>query len=174
MWYKRTEAQRRYTLFFGSTLLAGAFGGLLASAIGKMDGIRGYSAWRWVFILEGTLTCVIALATFFIISDFPEDAKWLREDERAYVKARLMQDQGKSGAEHRITLYDILDVFKDYKVFLGGIMYFSFIIPAYGKPKENLYKPLFSVFQRDLIASHSERIFIFLSDHHPNLRLQPN
>jgi MFS family permease len=41
MWYKRHEAQKRYTFFFASTTLAGAFGGLLASAIGKMDGICG-------------------------------------------------------------------------------------------------------------------------------------
>lgn len=46
-WYTRAEAQKRYTFFFNSTSLAGAFGGLLASAIGKMDGIRGYQGWRW-------------------------------------------------------------------------------------------------------------------------------
>ena len=51
MWYKRSEAQKRYSFFFGSTSLAGAFGGLLASAIGKMNGMRGYLGWRWVFIL---------------------------------------------------------------------------------------------------------------------------
>ena len=47
-WYKRHEAQKRYTFFFASTTLAGAFGGLLASAIGKMNGIRGYLGWRWI------------------------------------------------------------------------------------------------------------------------------
>jgi MFS family permease len=52
MWYKRAEAQKRYSFFFSSTTLAGAFGGLLASAIGKMDGMRGYRGWRWIFILE--------------------------------------------------------------------------------------------------------------------------
>lgn len=51
MWYKRSEAQKRYSFFFGSTSLAGAFGGLLASVIGKMDGMRGYHGWRWIFIL---------------------------------------------------------------------------------------------------------------------------
>lgn len=51
MWYKREEAQKRYSFFFGSTSLAGAFGGLLASAIGKMDGYNGYRGWRWIFIL---------------------------------------------------------------------------------------------------------------------------
>ena len=33
-------------VFFSSTTLAGAFGGLLASAIGKMGGKEGYSGWR--------------------------------------------------------------------------------------------------------------------------------
>jgi hypothetical protein len=51
MWYRREESQKRFTFFFSSTTLAGAFGGLLASAIGKMDGVRGYRGWRWVFIL---------------------------------------------------------------------------------------------------------------------------
>lgn len=46
MWYKRSEAQRRYSFLFSSVSLAGAFGGLLASAIGTMDGLRGYRGWR--------------------------------------------------------------------------------------------------------------------------------
>jgi MFS family permease len=66
MWYKREEAQKRYSLFFSSTTLAGAFGGLLASAIGKMDGLRGYHGWRWIFILEGTLTTVVGIVFLFI------------------------------------------------------------------------------------------------------------
>lgn len=51
MWYKREEAQKRYSFIFSGSAVAGAFGGLLASAIGKMDGIQGYRGWRWVFIL---------------------------------------------------------------------------------------------------------------------------
>ena len=61
MWYKRSQAQKRFSFFFSSTTLAGAFGGLLASAIGKMNGMRGYLAWRWIFILEGILTMAVAL-----------------------------------------------------------------------------------------------------------------
>lgn len=93
MWYKRSEAQKRYSFFFGSTSLAGAFGGLLASAIGNMSGLRGYSGWRWIFVIgnyksisrfidftdvraEGLLTCVVSFAIYFMIPDFPEEAKW--------------------------------------------------------------------------------------------------
>ena len=63
MWYKRAEAQKRYSFFFSSTTLAGGFGGLLASAIGKMDGMRGYRGWRWVFILGRDSPAVEAART---------------------------------------------------------------------------------------------------------------
>lgn len=132
MWYKRTEAQKRYSFFFSSTTLAGAFGGLLASAIGKMNGLRGYLGWRWIFILEGTLTCVISFIFFFVIPDFPEEAKWLNEDERIFIKNRLLKDQGKSARDRQITVRDVGRVFKDFKIIVGGFMYFGLIVPAYG------------------------------------------
>ncbi|KAK7696636.1 hypothetical protein QCA50_001294 [Cerrena zonata] len=53
MWYRREEAQKRYSFFFSSTTLAGAFGGLLASAIGKMDGMRGIPWLEMGFHLGG-------------------------------------------------------------------------------------------------------------------------
>ena len=132
MWYKRSEAQRRFSFFFGSTSLAGAFGGLLASAIGKMDRMRGHRGWRWIFILEGVLTCVVSFILFFVISDFPEDAQWLTEEERVYVQARLQKEQGRSAVERPIRPTDVLNVFKDYKIFIGGFMYFGLIVTAYG------------------------------------------
>ena len=131
MWYKRDEAQRRFSFFFGSTTLAGAFGSLLASAIGNMDGMRGYHAWRWIFILEGVLTCVVAFAAFFIITDFPEDATWLSKTEKIYVKTRLETDQGISELERKVTGKDVLHVIIDYKTALGTLMYFGLIVPAY-------------------------------------------
>lgn len=131
MWYRRTEAQKRYTFFFASTSLAGAFGGLLASAIGKLDGRLGYRGWRWVFIIEGAITVVIAFAFYFVIPDFPEEAKWLTPAEAAFVKQRLQDDQGRSALERRITPRDVLNCFKDYKFILGGLMYFGMIVPAY-------------------------------------------
>ncbi|KAK5996928.1 MFS transporter prlL [Cladobotryum mycophilum] len=133
MWYKRSEAQRRYSFFFGSTTLAGAFGGLLAAAIGKMDYMHGYRGWRWIFIIEGGLTVLVSFIFFFLLPDFPEEAKWLKDDERAYVAARLRVDQGTgSGRERKVTVKDILGLFKDFKVIAGGFMYFGLIVPAYG------------------------------------------
>ncbi|EPQ52842.1 MFS transporter [Gloeophyllum trabeum ATCC 11539] len=142
MWYRREESMKRYTFFFCSTTLAGAFGGLLASAIGQMDGARGWRGWRWVFIIEGVATVVIAGFLFFLIPSFPEAARFLTEAEREVVKARLADDVGESHYEEdgqdlnkgvrRRKVQDVLAVFKDYKIFLGGLMYFGLIVPAYG------------------------------------------
>lgn len=131
MWYKRSEAQKRFSLFFSSTSLAGAFGGLLASAIGKMDGIRGYRGWRWLFILEGLLTVVFSVVFWFTLPTFPEQANFLTPSERAFVIARLRADQGRSGAERRITFQDFLSCMTDIKVHLGAFMYLGLIVPAY-------------------------------------------
>jgi hypothetical protein len=42
MWYCRHEIQLRTALFFSAASIAGAFSGLLAFAIAKMDGVGGY------------------------------------------------------------------------------------------------------------------------------------
>ncbi len=87
---------------------------------------------RWLFILEGLLTVVVSFVLFFMLPNFPEESKWLTEDERAFVKARLQIEQGKSGRERKTTVRDVGHVFKDIKILIGGFMYFGLIVPAYG------------------------------------------
>ena len=85
-----------------------------------MNGIRGYKAWRWVFIIEGLLTVVVSFLFFFVIPDFPENSKFLTERERAFVKRRIEEDQGKAALERPIRFRDVINVFKDYKVRPGN------------------------------------------------------
>ncbi len=57
-------------------------GGLLAAAISNMDGVGGKPGWAWIFILEGIFTVLCAIASFWILADFPDSAKFLTETER--------------------------------------------------------------------------------------------
>ena len=124
MWYTREEVLRRFSFFFNSSTLAGAFGGLLASAIEKMQGLRGYSGWRWIFILEGLLTIVLAFLSYFMIVDFPEDATWLTEDEREFMQARLMNDSNEK-REPSSMKAGLCAHFKDYKSYLVALLFFG-------------------------------------------------
>jgi len=150
-WYKRDEAQKRFTFFSCSPGLAGAFGGLLAYAISKLDGKAGLASWRWVFVIgtsictfpvvvhlidfvisEGLITVGCATAFFFLISDFPEETKWLSDDEKAFVRARLAEDIGDSQLDAHPTWREVLGVLKDFKLILGGLASFGLVVPGYG------------------------------------------
>lgn len=127
-WYEREQAQKRFTVYFCSVILASAFGGLLATGIANMGGVGGKSNWRWVFILEGILTCLVAAAAYFFVSDFPSGAKWLTEKERKFVLARTEEHKT---AHDKITSEDLLQFFKDPSNYLGALMYFAVVVPVY-------------------------------------------
>ncbi|PON22105.1 hypothetical protein TGAM01_v208979 [Trichoderma gamsii] len=92
MWYKRKERQYRISLFFSAASLAGAFGGILAFGIAKMKGIIWSNGWRWIFILEGIATVIIATAAYWFIENYPDNAKFLTKAERQLIKTRLAAD----------------------------------------------------------------------------------
>lgn len=121
-WYKREEAQKRFTVYFCSVILASAFGGLLATGIANMDGIGGHSNWRWIFILEGIITCLVAFAAYFFISDFPTEAKWLSDSERRFVLAKTGDHETR---DDKITGKDLAEFFKEPTNYLGALMYFG-------------------------------------------------
>ncbi|KAI5118773.1 hypothetical protein M0805_005654 [Coniferiporia weirii] len=87
--YKRHELQLRVGVFYASASLSGAFGGLLATAIIKMDGVGGLAGWRWIFILEGiaSIMCGV-IATIFLPADILS-AKFLTDEERAFALRRF-------------------------------------------------------------------------------------
>lgn len=122
-WYKRSEFGLRAAIFFSAATVAGAFGGLLAAGIAQMSGTGGLLGWNWIFILEGIVTVVAGLASFWIIVDFPDTASFLSERERAQVVWRLQQDQQKSAAGEGFQWKRIFEAFFDIKVWLAMICY---------------------------------------------------
>jgi len=134
MWYCRHEIQFRQALFFSAASIAGAFSGLLAFGISKMDGIAGLEGWRWIFILEGIATVVFALAAFWLLVDFPETAKFLSEDERAFIVYRLKyQGQVASTQEGRMQAAQaeefswayVRQAFSDWQVWASIVVYWG-------------------------------------------------
>lgn len=83
-----------------------------------MDGIQGYSGWRWIFIIEGLATVVTAVISKFLIVDWPEESTFLNDQERALLLRRLSEDRG----EARMDWLDSSArkrVFGDIKLYLG-------------------------------------------------------
>lgn len=83
-----------------------------------MQGIGGYSAWRWIFIIEGLGTSVIAAISYFFIPDWPETAKFLTPDERKVLLRRLADDSAEGGMT-KLDKKAAKRVFSDIKIWLG-------------------------------------------------------
>lgn len=120
-WYKQEEAQRRFAVYWSTTMCAAAFGGLLAGAIAKLDGVRGLSNWRWIFILEGIATTLIGILALFCITDFPKEAKWLTEEEREVVLFKTGHNEAHTVP---VTARDVAVFFSKPKHWAAAIMYF--------------------------------------------------
>ncbi|KAK5987948.1 putative transporter [Cladobotryum mycophilum] len=144
-WYKRNEFGVRAAIFFSAAALAGSFGGLLAAAIQKLDGKGGLAGWAWIFVIEGGLTILIGVASFWMVHDFPDEAKFLTKDDRARVLYRLKQDK-QSSAEHETFKMEYLwDAVKDWKTYAGMLIYMGPLMPLYS----------FSLFLPSIIQSMS-------------------
>ncbi|KZT12578.1 MFS general substrate transporter [Laetiporus sulphureus 93-53] len=83
--YKRHELQQRVGIFYASSSLAGAFGGLLALGIEKMDGIGNLAGWRWIFIIEGLVTICLALGSIIFLPADLSSVKFFTEEETVFA-----------------------------------------------------------------------------------------
>lgn len=92
-WYRRSELTFRLSLYIVMGPLAGAFGGLLASAILTLDGFANVTSWRMIFIIEGIITVGLGLIGFFTLTDRPDTARWLSAEEKELAAWRVRSER---------------------------------------------------------------------------------
>lgn len=130
-WYKRSEFGVRAAIFFSAAAVSGSFGGLLAAAIEDMDGLGGRPGWAWIFIIEGIVTTLFGIASIWVVQNFPDDAKFLSEQDRTRVIRRLKEDK-QSAAEHEeFKMKYVWMALKDYKMWLSMVIYMGCDMPLY-------------------------------------------
>ncbi|CAI7669149.1 unnamed protein product [Penicillium crustosum] len=116
--------------------LSGAFSGLLAFGLTKMDGIGGYAGWRWIFIVEGAASVLLAFVCFFCLVDSPQlSTKWLEPDEIRYLLLRKQAERGRIVVDENADKFDwktLFSVFKDSHLYLQVLNIWSNTVPNYG------------------------------------------
>lgn len=136
IWYRRYEIQRRMAVFYAAASLSGAFSGLLAYAISKMDDVAGLAGWKWIFILEGLLPIVVSFTLYFILPDKPETAKFLTKREREFVINRIAlytgSGMGRTTNNDKVQWKYIKAAFSDWKVFAAVVPFWACSIGTYG------------------------------------------
>ena len=85
-----------------------------------MNGVGGKAAWAWIFIIEGAATVLAGAASFWIVQDFPDTARFLTEAERTVVIRRLQEDDQFSAAGETLRMKYIWKSLLDWKTWVGS------------------------------------------------------
>ncbi|KAK0387862.1 hypothetical protein NLU13_4107 [Sarocladium strictum] len=92
--YTRREVAARIALLYCAQILATGLSGLIAAGVfAGMDGMRGIAGWRWLFIVEGAVTGVVALIGFVFLPNTPLTTWWLTDREKELANSRMEKDK---------------------------------------------------------------------------------
>ncbi|RMZ67692.1 tartrate transporter [Pyrenophora seminiperda CCB06] len=132
-WYKRYEVQKRLGGFYLFSVGIGGLASILAYGLMQMEGTAGIRGWSWIFIIEGILTCAVAIMAWFVILDFPDKAEkkgFLTATEAKVVLNRIEEDRGDSIADP-LTWAKCVEHLKDVKLWAYATLFMGTAMPAY-------------------------------------------
>ncbi|KAJ9618824.1 hypothetical protein H2204_012900 [Knufia peltigerae] len=172
-WYKGRELPARLAWFWTSYQATSIIGAFLAAAILTMRGVNGLAGWRWLFALEGTVTGLIGIATYFYMppspcqtaSRFRGKDGWFSVREEKIMVNRILRDDPSKGDMHNrqaVTpklLYHALCDWEMWPIYLIGL---SFLIVNYPATQylSLILKQSFGRFEVNMLTIPSYVLFI--------------
>ncbi|KAL3476568.1 major facilitator superfamily domain-containing protein [Aspergillus californicus] len=122
-WYTRNEQPLRYGIWFSGSALASLFGGIAAYAIGHIHG--ALSAWQYLFLIFGAVTCLWGVTMLVLLPDSHESAVWLRKPERRIAAHRVTMTHNVASTPTGYKPYQVLEAFKDPTTWFLSLYTFS-------------------------------------------------
>jgi ACS family tartrate transporter-like MFS transporter len=106
-WFIYRDRATAVGLFMSAIPIAYIFGGPLA---GYILGIHwlGIPGWRWLFLMEGGPAILLGIATLLVLPDRPNEARWLRTEERDWLGARLAEERRAKADVEKVTIWQAL------------------------------------------------------------------
>jgi MFS transporter, ACS family, tartrate transporter len=107
-WYRPEDGARAKGYFMIAQPIAIAFGIPASGWILESIHWYGLTGWRWVFVLEGLPAVLMGFVTFWYLTDRPQRAGWLANDEREWLLGELKADEAQKISTHRVSVIDAL------------------------------------------------------------------
>ena len=122
-WFRSKELATTVALFTAAIPVSYIIGAPLSTLI--MDHVNwfGWSGWRWMLFLEGIPAVIFGVVCFLRLTDRPEQARWLDEQEKQWLIDELERDRkSRKSVKHLSVMQAIGN---------GKVMYLSFIYFVY-------------------------------------------
>jgi len=129
----------RLSYFWTSLSVTGILTSLLAFALLHLRGVSGWGGWRWLFLVEGLITLLVGIASFFLMPASAVQTKtwfrpngWFTDRELSIVVNRVLRDDPSKGDMHNrqaVTPKRLWDSLKDYDLWPLYILGLIIFIP---------------------------------------------
>lgn len=128
-WFPRRERAKVVAWFMVAIPISTVLGAPLSTTIMQAGhGLFGLAGWRVMFLLEGIPAVLLAFVTWFYLTDRPQDAKWLRDDERAWLAAEMAAEAETTGRRFHFPLRRALT---NGRVIALALVYFGIVYGLY-------------------------------------------
>jgi MFS family permease len=128
-WFPAGTRARIIALFMASVPLATVFGGPISGVLLQMHGFAGLAGWQWLFIIEGAPAVLLGVLALFVLTDKPDKAAWLSENERRALTETLASEAANTKA---VGYADLRQALKRPRVLALGVLYFLMVTGLYG------------------------------------------
>ena len=127
-WFPKQQRARAVARFMAATAVAGMIGAPISNLLLRLNGVAGIAGWKWLFVGEGVPSILLGLLVFRVLTDTPEQAEWLREDERVWLQGTLAMEQAGISAAHSVHLRD---VWRNRMLWRLAFIYFAISVGLY-------------------------------------------
>jgi D-galactonate transporter len=128
-WYPPARRARMIAVFLLGAITASLIAGPLSGAVMKfLDGTDGWHGWQWLFLVQGLPAPVLGVVAWLFLADKPEQAKWLKDEEKASLRRQLDAENQSAGKASHGSLRDLL---RDPKVWVLSLAYVLLVAGTY-------------------------------------------
>ena len=122
-WFPARKRAGATAMFMAGAPISTARGSPVSAALLGMHGVMGLKGWQWMFLVEGAPAIIFGIVVLFFLTDRPIQARWLAEDERAWLIGAMARE--KTSASHP-NLWQALRLgLFDGRVLMLALIYFG-------------------------------------------------
>jgi ACS family tartrate transporter-like MFS transporter len=128
-WFPSHHHARIVSGFLVGLPVAVAVGAPISTGLLGLDGLFGLRGWQVMYIAEAIPTVVIGVITFFVLTDRPEQARFLTAEERDWLVTTIAAERRATEAVRKFTLWQAL---YNPKVLLLALNYLGIVTASLG------------------------------------------
>jgi len=127
-WFPARARARAVAWFMTANPIAGIVGSPISGALLGFHG-AGWAGWQWMFLIEGMPAIAFGATVFCVLADHPQEANWLKGEERAWLLDALEREQQAEAGLGKASFWRVL---LSLRIWMLSLVYFGVSTTMYG------------------------------------------